>query len=123
MQQQAQMQEQMKQGMQKLEKLEQENQMLKMKAAADVDKIQIEKYKAETARLEAYASILKDDEALNLQQLEGSADRALQMVGHIRDSAESQMERDHQAAQADKAAEAAARNASSPAKDSTQPSE
>jgi hypothetical protein len=51
MQQQAQMQEQMQQGMQELQKLQTENQMLKMKDAANTDKNKIDHFKAETERL------------------------------------------------------------------------
>jgi hypothetical protein len=87
MQQQAQVQEQMQQAQEELIKLQQENLLLKSKHDIEENKLQIEQkklaiqeYQAETARLTAYAAILKDDEQLNLQKLEHNADTALRML-------------------------------------------
>jgi hypothetical protein len=95
MQQQGEMQQAVQQGMEKLKQLEQENQLLKLKAADQSEKLRLEAYKAETDRLEAYAAILKDDEALNLQRLEREADTAMTLVGHAKDLAMQQQDHDN----------------------------
>lgn len=112
MQQQAQAQEEMQKLAQELEKTKQENLLLKTKASSEARKLELEAYKAETDRLTAYAQILKDDEALNLQHLEHQADVALQTVGHIKDAVMQDKDHSHQSEQADKAAEAAKNSAS-----------
>jgi hypothetical protein len=78
MQQQAAMQEQMQQGMQELQRLQQENLVLKTKVDIETRKLLIEEYKAETDRLTAYAAIAKTDEEFNIQRLEHEAHVALE---------------------------------------------
>jgi hypothetical protein len=101
MQQQAQVQQQMQQAMQKLQQLEQENLLLKTKHDTEAVKLSIDRYKAETDRLAAYAAILKDDESLNLQRLEHEADVAMNLVGHLKDVGMQQQDQDFQSEQAE----------------------
>jgi hypothetical protein len=114
MQQQAQAQEIIQKGAAEIDKLQKENYALKLKADIEAKKLEIDEYKAETDRLQAYAAILKDDESLNLQRLEQGAHVALEMH-----------EREHEANMATQAQEAAAQQAqaSSDAKPSTPASE
>lgn len=78
MQQQAQLGDQLQQCQAELQKLQQENMLLKAKDAAKVDDNRIKQYEAETKRLEAYAQLLKDKIDMNLQQLELEAQQALE---------------------------------------------
>jgi hypothetical protein len=120
-QQQAQIQEAAQQAMQKLQQLEQENQILKIKNIDQSEKLKLEAYKAETDRLTAYAAILKDDEALNLQRLEREADMAMELVGHAKDITMQQQEHGHAAEQqaADQDFQSEQAEAQSDAEDST----
>ncbi len=74
MQKQARMQEEMQQGMQELEKLRQENQMLKAKEAAAIEKNQIEHFKAETERLKVLADIAAKDKEFEIEELKHEAE-------------------------------------------------
>lgn len=80
LQQQAQAQQELQGMQQTLKKLENENLLLKTRHDTESLKLQIDRYKAETDRLTAYAAILKDDEKLNLEKLEHEADVALQTM-------------------------------------------
>ena len=73
MQQQAAVQEQMQQAQQELQKLQQENLTLKVKADIEAKKLQIDEFKAETERLNAYAAIAKADEELAIKRMEHEA--------------------------------------------------
>jgi hypothetical protein len=106
--QQAQQQQQMQKMGEMLQKLEKENLLLKTKDAADAAKHQIDMYKAETDRLTAYANIFKADQEFNLRQLETEADDALELIGHMHEASENQLDRDSAAEQAAEAAEARA---------------
>lgn len=108
MQQGAQMQEQLQAGMQELQKLKQENDMLKMKDAANVDKNRIDTFNAETARLKVLADIAKIDKENEIRMLE-----------HEAEIEQSHLDREHEADQADKAQAAKASEQTA----STQPSE
>jgi hypothetical protein len=101
MQQQAQSQEAMQKAVQQLQKLEQENLLLKTKHDTEAVKLEIDRYKAETDRLTAYAAILKDDEQLNLQRLEHQADVAMEMIGHVKDAAMQEQDHNFQSEQAE----------------------
>lgn len=73
MQQQAQMQEQMAQGMQELQKLREENLKLTINAEAKAKELEIREFEAETKRMEALADIAAKDEEFNLRQAEQAA--------------------------------------------------
>jgi hypothetical protein len=77
MQQQAQQQEMIQKGMQELEKLKQENLVLKTKHDVELRKLVIEEFKAETDRLLAYGQFAAKDKEFELQQLEHHADMAM----------------------------------------------
>jgi hypothetical protein len=100
MQQGAQMQEQMQAGMQELQKLQEENLILKTKHDTEMRKLVIEEFKAETDRIVAYGQFAAKDKEFELQQLEHEADMAMR---------EDELESQEQQA--------------SDAKESTQPSE
>jgi hypothetical protein len=78
MQQQAQQQEMMQKGMQELEKLKQENLILKTKHDVEMRKLAIEEFKAETDRIAAYGTFAKADKEFELRELERQADLAMQ---------------------------------------------
>jgi hypothetical protein len=82
MQQQAQVGEQLQEAQQELAKLQQENQTLKIKAAIEAKKIEIEEYKAQTDRLTAYAAIIKDGAEADISALEKGAAHALAVAEH-----------------------------------------
>lgn len=73
MQAQAQVQEAMQAAQQELAKLQQENQTLKLKEAIEAKKLEIEEFKAETDRLEAYAQIARFDEESAIKRMEHEA--------------------------------------------------
>jgi hypothetical protein len=77
MQQQAQQQEMIQKGMQELEKLKQENLVLKTKHDVELRKLVIEEFKAETDRLLAYGQFAAKDKEFELHQLEHHADMAM----------------------------------------------
>jgi hypothetical protein len=108
MQQGQQMQEMIQQGQQELQKLQQENLVLKAKHDIESEKLTIEKFRAETDRLTAYANIAKTDEEFNLQKLEHQAHVALTLE-------EQEITRDGQ--------EAAQEQATSDSSASTQPTD
>lgn len=78
MQQQAQQQEMMQKGMQELEKLKQENLILKTKHDVEMRKLAIDEFKAETDRIAAYGTFAKADKEFELRELERQADLAMQ---------------------------------------------
>lgn len=121
MQQQAQQGEQLQKAMEELQKLQQENLVLKTKAQADAEKNRIEQFKAETARLVAYADIIKAGDEANLKALEAEAHNHEVVHSRIMDVANLQKEDEHFNRQQDAAEKQA--QASSDAKASTQPSE
>lgn len=94
-QQQASMQEMLQNAQQELAKLQQENQTLKVKADIEAQKLLIEKYKAETDRLEAYADIIKAGEELKLKNLELEADQALEAQGQAHQQRMDERQQDH----------------------------
>jgi hypothetical protein len=73
MQQQAQVQEQMQGAIQELQKLQQENHELKFNGEIEAKKLEIAQFQAETARLTAYAAIVKVDEESAITRLEHEA--------------------------------------------------
>ena len=73
MQQGTQMQEALQKGAQELQKLQQENLILKTKHDTETKKLQIDEYNAETARLVAYGNFAKANKEFELQQLEHQA--------------------------------------------------
>jgi hypothetical protein len=73
MQQQAQVQEAMQKAQQELDKLQKENLTLKVKHDIETKRLEIEEFKAETERLNAYAAIAKTDEDVNMKRLEHQA--------------------------------------------------
>jgi hypothetical protein len=77
MQQAAQQQEAIKQGAQELQKLQQENLILKTKHDVEMRKLVIEEFKAETDRITAYGQFAAKDKEFELQQMEHSADMAM----------------------------------------------
>lgn len=104
--QQAQQGEQLQQAMQELQQLQQENQSLKIKAGIEAKKLEIEQFKAETDRMQAYGVILKADAELDLKQLEQEAhqtlereesehDRIMDVAGHVQN--QDQFEQSQQA--------------------------
>lgn len=78
MQQQAQSQEQLQEATQEVQKLRDENQKLSLKASIEVTKNEIEKYKAETDRLKAYAALIKDGAETEISRLETEARQVLE---------------------------------------------
>jgi hypothetical protein len=126
MQQQAQQGEQLQNAMKELQKLQQENLMLKTKAAAEEQKAEIEKFKAETDRLVAYADIIKAGDEANLRQLEIQAEQADSIHGRIMDVANMAKDTEQfnqQQELANRQQDADEAQASSDEKASTQPSE
>jgi hypothetical protein len=132
MQQQAQMQQALQEGMKELQKLKEENLVLKTKADTEAKKLEIEEFKAQTDRLQAYAAILKDDENLNLQKLELSARQALEadeseherqmgVAGLVQDQVQHQQTLSHQADQADANRQAQAQQAEASASEESTP--
>jgi hypothetical protein len=107
----AQMQEQIQQGMQRLQELEKENLLLKTKHDTETMKLEIERFKAETDRLVAYADIAKTDEEFNLKNLEHQA----HVVFTTEELEQASNAQDHE--------EEMAEQANSGEKDSTQPSD
>jgi hypothetical protein len=75
---QAQVQEAMKQAQEELQKLQKENFSLKIKADIESKKLEIEEFRAETDRLNAYAAIAKAGAEAQIRQLEHEADVAMQ---------------------------------------------
>lgn len=73
MQQQAQVGEQLQVAMQELQKLQQENQTLKLKADIEAKKLEIQEYEAQTSRLAAYAQVLKSGDEMEVRRLEVEA--------------------------------------------------
>ena len=73
MEQQAQIQEQMQQAMQELEKLKIENLKLTVKAEVEAKKLEIEEFKAETDRMKIIGEFAAKDEEFNLRALEQEA--------------------------------------------------
>lgn len=73
----AQMQATLQQMQGEMEKLQKENLLLKTKDAAQEDKHRLDAYRAETERLMAYAQLIKDNAAIDLQRLEQEANHAL----------------------------------------------
>lgn len=73
MQQQAQVQEQLQMAMQELQKLQQENQTLKIKEAIEQKKLEIQMFEAETNRIEAYADMAKYRHDQEIKALEMNA--------------------------------------------------
>lgn len=104
MQQQAQMQEQMQQGMQRLQQLEQENQMLKMKDAANEQKMQIEHFKAETERLQVLATIASKDKEFEIRELEHEAEIEQSHLSVVSDHIKQNTDLQAKASMAEKAA-------------------
>lgn len=100
MQQQAQVQEQMQQAMQELQKLQQENQTLKVKADIEAKRLQIEEFRAETERLNAYAAITKADEEMAIQRMEHEAHVELEAhkIDTIREKNDGDLELKHRQA-------------------------
>ena len=130
MQQQAQMQEQMQQGMQRLQQLEQENLLLKTKHDVESQKLLIEKFKAETDRLNAYAAIAKADEEAAIKRMEHEADVEMQrhglITGVVKDAADLELRHkaeDNKSKAAEFAAQQKADSKPSGQKNSTPPSE
>ena len=132
MQQQAQLGEQLQAAQEELAKLQQRNTVLETKAEIEAQKLKIEHFKAETDRLQAYAAILKDNAALNLQKLELEAQQALEadesvhnrtmdVANLMQNQAQHAQGLEHQAAQAD--ADRKAKQLSSNEKGSTPPSQ
>lgn len=77
---------------------EQQAQQAKMqidgqKLQLDGAKLELERYKAETERMTAYAALLKDNAALNLQQLEQEANMALQQMQMGHEAAQNEADR------------------------------
>lgn len=68
-QQQALIQEEMQKAMQELEKLKQENLLLKTKHDVEMQKLQIEEFRAETERLKTLADIAAKDEEFELERM------------------------------------------------------
>jgi hypothetical protein len=95
MQQHAQMQEQMQAGMEELQKLQQENLLLKTKQEVELRKMEIDEFKAETERMKVIGEFAAKDEEFNIRKLEQES----QMV-------DSELERAHKVELADKAAKA-----------------
>ena len=137
MQQQAQLGQQLQAMQAEVQKLQNENLLLKTKAETELHRLSIQEYEAETARLTAYAQLLKDNEALNLQKLESEADRAFEaseaehnrnmdVANLLQDHVQHAQELQNSAAQAaaDRQQQAAQANQpSSSGGDSSQPSE
>lgn len=73
MQQQAMMQEQMQQAMQELQRLQQENEALKLDAAGKAEDRKIDMFNAETNRIKAYGDILWTQEESALKRVEAEA--------------------------------------------------
>lgn len=122
MQQQTQLQEQMQQTQEQLGKLQQENQMLKTKDAAKEADIEIKRYEAETARLTAYAALIKDGAAMDLEKLQVEADQAfkvgdqahqqtMDVANLLHNAAQANQDREFQASQSDADREAQASQA------------
>jgi hypothetical protein len=115
--QQAQVQEQMQQAMAELDKLQKENQTLKLKAEIEAKKLEIDFFKAETDRLIAYSDIAKADAALDMQALEHQAHVTLESeaqelerdrLDHDANQAEEDRELQSQQIQAQKASQPSA---------------
>jgi hypothetical protein len=85
MQQQATSQEQLQQTGQELQRLQQENLILKTKHDTEAIKLDIQKYEAETQRLLAYAQIIAQGDEGHISALETEADIALQHTGQQHD--------------------------------------
>lgn len=84
MEQQAMAQEQMAQAMEQLKKLEDENLVLKTKAEIEANKLEIERqkaaieeFRAQTERMTAYAQLIKEGEAMELQKHEIASNEAM----------------------------------------------
>lgn len=74
MQQQAQMQEVMQEGMKRLQQLEQENQQLKLNVEVEAKKLEIDHFKAETDRLKVLADIAANGQENEIRMLEHEAE-------------------------------------------------
>jgi hypothetical protein len=125
MQQQAQVQEAMQKAQEELDKLQKENFSLKIKADIEAKKLEIEEYRAETERLNAYAAIAKTDEEINIKRLEQQAANALDVaehlhgatmdvMGHAQDDEQFEQTQELQQRQADQAAAQSDASASTP---------
>jgi hypothetical protein len=77
MQQSATMQEEIQKGAQELQKLQQENLVLKTKHDVEMRKLAIDEFKAETDRLNVYGQFAAKDKEFELQQFEHQADVAM----------------------------------------------
>jgi hypothetical protein len=64
--------------MQELQKLQQENLILKTKHDTEAKRLEIEEYQAETQRLVAYADILKTGDEMEIKRLEAEARQQLE---------------------------------------------
>lgn len=114
MQQQAQLQEAMQQGMQELQRLKEENLLLKTKAEIEAEKLKIEEFKAETDRIKVIGEFAKADEEFKVRELERNEEASFREVEQL-----AQMTKDT----ADREDRRAEREAKSSEKVSTQPSE
>jgi hypothetical protein len=123
MQQQAQAQEQMQGAVQELQRLQQENQTLKMKADIEAKKLEIDHFDAETKRLAVLANIAKIEKEGEIRMLEHEAEIEQSHLDRQANMMENDISRAHQSAEADAQREAAAEQASSAQESSTPPSE
>lgn len=85
MQQQAQMQEEMQKGMQELEKLREENLLLKTKHDTEMRKLEIDEFKAETDRIKVLGDFAKADEEFRVMGKEADETSLNNVMGHIKD--------------------------------------
>lgn len=77
MQQGAQMQQEIQQGAQELDKLRQENLILKTKHDVEMRRLAIDEFEAETARIVAYGQFAAKDKEFELRDMEREADQAM----------------------------------------------
>jgi hypothetical protein len=120
MQQQAQQGEQLQAAMGELQKLQQENLVLKTKAEIEANKLKLDEFKAETERLLAYAEIAKYDEEIAIKRMEHQAHVELEAhkIETVRDKNDGDLELQHRTADiAEEAAEKSDAKPSTPASD------
>jgi hypothetical protein len=120
MQQQAQQGEQLQAAMGELQKLQQENLILKTKAEIEANKLKLDEFKAETERLLAYAEIAKYDEEIAIKRMEHQAHVELEAhkIETVRDKNDGDLELQHRTADiAEEAAEKSDAKPSTPASD------
>jgi hypothetical protein len=87
MQQQADTQDQLAKCQEELQKLQMENLSLKTKENIEAQKLEVDKFKAETDRLTAYAAVLKVEQEQELRRLEMQAHEHEQMHTQFMDAA------------------------------------